>query len=91
MPSDHATAAFAIAFAVGVFLHRRWGAALTVVAVVIGMARVWVGLHYPGDILAGAVIAALAALEVKVYSRWAPPWPSAARAPRPVPVHRRSS
>jgi hypothetical protein len=48
MPSDHATAAFAIAFAVGVFLHREWGVALAVVAVLIGLSRVWVGVHYPG-------------------------------------------
>jgi undecaprenyl-diphosphatase len=91
MPSDHATAAFAIAFAVGMFLHRRWGVVLAVVAVVIGVARVWVGVHYPGDILASAVIAALAVLEVKVCSMWTPLWPSAARPPRPVPAHRRSS
>jgi undecaprenyl-diphosphatase len=85
MPSDHATAAFAIAFAVGVFLHRGWGAALTVVAVLIGLSRVWVGVHYPGDILAAAMIAALAVLEVKVCSMWTP------QGLPPVGVRRRDS
>jgi undecaprenyl-diphosphatase len=70
MPSDHATAAFAIAFGVALFLSRRWGIVLTVAALAIGVARVWVGLHYPGDVLAGAAIAALAAAEVLVWSRW---------------------
>jgi hypothetical protein len=40
------------------------------VAVLIGLSRVWVGVHYPGDILAAAVVAALATLEVKVCSMW---------------------
>lgn len=60
MPSDHATAAFAIAFGILVFLSRRAGVALGAAAVLIGFARVWCGLHYPGDILAAAVIAAIA-------------------------------
>jgi undecaprenyl-diphosphatase len=77
LPSDHATAAFALAFGVGMFLHRGWGALLTVAALTIGLSRVWVGVHYPGDILAAAVIAALATLEVAVIARplsaFAPP------------------
>jgi undecaprenyl-diphosphatase len=66
MPSDHATAAFALAFGVLLFLDRRAGFALTAVAVLIGVARVWTGLHYPGDILAGAAIGGLAAFSVFV-------------------------
>jgi len=57
-PSDHSTAAFAIAFVVLVFLSRRWGAALLAAAVLIGFSRVYVGVHYPGDIL-GSVIASV--------------------------------
>jgi undecaprenyl-diphosphatase len=69
MPSDHATAAFAIAFGLMAFLSRRAGIALTPVAVLIGFARVWTGVHYPGDILAAALIAALAAMFVYVVNR----------------------
>ena len=36
------------------FLHRGWGALLTVAALIIGLSRVWVGVHYPGDVLATA-------------------------------------
>ncbi|MGR6319835.1 phosphatase PAP2 family protein [Micromonospora soli] len=75
LPSDHATAAFALAFAVGAFLSRRWGVGLAVLAVLLGFARVWTGVHYPADILAGAVIAgaAVGAVEAggRAYDRWA--------------------
>ena len=67
LPSDHATAAFAIALAVGVFLHRGWGAVLMLAAAVLGLSRVWVGVHYPGDILAALGIA-LAAVTVVAHT-----------------------
>jgi undecaprenyl-diphosphatase len=67
MPSDHATAAFAVAFGVGLFLSRRWGVVLGIAALAIGVARVWAGVHYPGDVIAGSVIGGLSALEVLVW------------------------
>ncbi|GAA3214508.1 phosphatase PAP2 family protein [Dactylosporangium siamense] len=67
LPSDHATAAFAVALAVGVFLHRGWGAVLLVAAATVGLARIWVGVHYPGDILAALGIA-VAAVAVVAYT-----------------------
>jgi undecaprenyl-diphosphatase len=69
MPSDHATAAFALAFGTLTFLSRRAGLALTALAVLIGVARIWCGVHYPGDILAGAGIAAIAAMTAYVVGR----------------------
>lgn len=70
LPSDHATAAFALAFGIYAFLSRGWGIAFTMAALAVGIARVWVGVHYPGDILAAAVIAGLAVLEVAMAARW---------------------
>lgn len=52
-PSDHATVAFAVVAGVAV-VRRDWAAVLTIFAIVVGLARVVAGLHYPGDILAGA-------------------------------------
>lgn len=63
LPSDHATAAFTMAFAIGVFVHRGWAIVLAVAAAAIGFGRVWVGVHYPGDI-AAAVLIAVAAVAV---------------------------
>jgi len=64
-PSDHATAAFGCALAVLVFLSRKWGAALIVLAIAIGFARVYLGIHYPGDI-GGSFLCAL----VGVAAAW---------------------
>ena len=55
-PSNSAAAAFAIAAAVWC-VNRRIGTALFVAAAVYGFSRVYVGVHYPSDILGGAVIA----------------------------------
>lgn len=57
-PSDHATLAFAVA-AVLFAWNRRWGSALILFALLTALARVWVGLHYPGDVLGGAILGAM--------------------------------
>lgn len=41
-----------------------------VIACTIGVARIYVGLHYPGDILGGALDGLLAALLITLLSRW---------------------
>jgi undecaprenyl-diphosphatase len=55
-PSDHAIAAFAIAFAVAILGGRLAGALFLAAASMIAISRVFVGLHYPGDIAGGALI-----------------------------------
>lgn len=55
-PSNSAAAAFAIAAAVWC-VNRRIGTALFIAAAVYGFSRVYVGVHYPADVLGGAVIA----------------------------------
>ena len=54
-PSDHASAAFGIAFAVFLF-DRVVGSIFLAAAVLIGAGRVFVGAHYPADVLAGCAI-----------------------------------
>jgi undecaprenyl-diphosphatase len=66
-PSDHATAAFAIAVAL-LLRHRGAGIAALVAATVLAAGRVAVGVHYPTDVLGGAVLGALTALAL-----WAVP------------------
>lgn len=54
-PSDHATAAGAVA--VGLLLtNRRWGIIAGVLAVVMAFTRVYVGAHYPADVLTGLAL-----------------------------------
>jgi undecaprenyl-diphosphatase len=69
-PSDHATAAFAIAGATLFFLSRRWGVVLLVAACAIAFARVYVGVHYPGDVLAAFVLAAIGVLVARASAPW---------------------
>ena len=55
-PSNPAAAAFAIAVAVWV-VNRRLGSVLLAAAALYGFARVYAGVHYPLDIVSGALIA----------------------------------
>jgi undecaprenyl-diphosphatase len=59
-PSDHASAAFGIAFGI-YFIDRRIGKFFLAVAVLIGFGRLLVGAHYLTDVLASVVVAAVAA------------------------------
>lgn len=55
-PSGHTCASFAAAVALYKTLPRRWGIACLVLAVLISFSRLYVGVHYPSDVLGGAVI-----------------------------------
>ena len=54
-PSDHSTGAFALAAAI-LFYDRIAGLIVLVLGVLLAFARVYVGTHYPGDVVGGAVI-----------------------------------
>lgn len=62
MPSDHAVLFFAIAVSV-VFVSRWVGLFLvTHAALIISLPRVFLGLHWPSDILVGALVGSLIAI-----------------------------
>jgi membrane-associated phospholipid phosphatase len=63
LPSDHTSLSFAIAFAVLMF-DGVAGAIFLVLAVLIGVGRLFIGAHYPGDVLAGVLVGLVAALVV---------------------------
>ena len=74
-PSGHTSASFAAATALYA-IDRRWGTAAYILAVLIGFSRLYLGVHFPTDVLAGAVIGILAAkaaqwiLEKKLHFRF---------------------
>src|SRR3954454_7250194 len=51
-PSDHATGACSLAFAIWL-CDGTIGTVLLVLAALLSFARVYVGTHYPGDVLGG--------------------------------------
>lgn len=54
-PSNAATLAFVLAFTV-LFYNRKVGAVMLGLATFLGLARVMVGIHYPLDIVGGALL-----------------------------------
>ena len=68
-PSGHTAAAFALATTI--WLHdKKVGSAFVVAAIVVGVARVWGNVHYPIDIVGGAVLGAITAFVIeKVHLR----------------------
>lgn len=67
-PSGHAASAFA--FTAGVALESPgWGAALVPVAASVAFSRVYTGVHYPSDVLAGAALGVAAGFLVRRLAR----------------------
>lgn len=57
-PSDHATVAFALAAGLWI-VARKLGVIAVILATVEGFSRVYLGQHYPHDILAAAILSAI--------------------------------
>ena len=68
-PSGHTCAAFAAGMSWVRALPRRWMRVLSaVLAVCMGLSRLYVGVHYPSDVVAGAAVGAFCAwLAWRVY------------------------
>lgn len=69
-PSDHTTVSTAIAIGVLFFTRfKKTGALLLVGAAAIGLARIYVGVHYPADILGGLFTGILGGTLVYIAKR----------------------
>jgi undecaprenyl-diphosphatase len=67
-PSGHATFFFALATTVFLY-NRKWGVFFYLAAVLVSLGRVAAGVHYPTDILAGALVGVLVAQIAYILGR----------------------
>lgn len=66
-PSRHVSISFAMAFAF-LYFKSKWGIPILLLAIWVGISRVYVGVHYPLDILGGVVVGIISliiALQIK--------------------------
>lgn len=69
-PSSHATNMFALAMLFSLFYNSRW-LVFFFFAGIIGYSRIYVGVHYPGDIISGALLGMIIGSAVYVLYRFA--------------------
>lgn len=62
-PSGHATSAFATATVVS-YYFRKWAVPAFAAAVAAGLARMYLLVHYPSDVIAGALVGIIVSLAV---------------------------
>lgn len=69
-PSGHSSASFASAVALYRNLPKRFGVPAMILASVIALSRLYIGVHYPTDVICGVILGAvLAVLAEKIYQK----------------------
>lgn len=69
-PSDHASGMFAMAFALILARLRKAGLVMLGLALLVGWARVYLGVHFPFDILGGCLVGLLSTWLVRQGLAW---------------------
>lgn len=73
MPSNHALNFFVTASFLGLFLRSwRWGLVLGGMAVLVMLSRIYLGVHYPSQVLVGAMLGVLLGGAAAVLARQVP-------------------
>ena len=73
-PSGHASRAFAVAAFLAIRFRWRLGIPAGALAILAGISRIYLGLHWPSDVLGGAAVGIGFALLIEVVSRRVEPY-----------------
>lgn len=69
-PSGHTASAFAVAFAI-FCCNKKWGSLALAAAALMGFSRLYLFVHFPSDVIAGAVIGSFCGyLAWRLYDRY---------------------
>lgn len=69
-PSGHAGSSFAAAWVMFRRLPRRYGVPALVLATLIALSRLYVGVHYPSDVLFGVIVGIAVSLAAEAAVEW---------------------
>lgn len=69
-PSGHTTASFAVAVVMFMELPKKYGVPALIMAFLIAFSRLYVGVHYPSDVIVGMITATIyAIIAVTIYRK----------------------
>ena len=66
-PSGHTASSFVVAVVLYLELPKKYGVPALILAVFISVSRLYLGVHYPTDVLVGAITGSLIAVAVHKY------------------------
>ncbi len=69
-PSGHTSSAFSVAVVMFMLMPKKYGVPALIVATLIAYSRLYVGVHYPSDVIGGLIVGILAAVIcVAIYKK----------------------